>query len=169
MPVLWRYMDFTKFVSLMETQSLFFATRLLKNPGARLSSRSRQRNVSLARLTCTIEQITGHPLWISSVSQDCSLGLLPKNPFIRNLLDVAISIPAKVPSENQSLRTIEILRHLREEGCQVENDGGLMEMDSIRLANSDVVVEAIAKLGVHCQVEGYHHGYRDHAKRGTRL
>ena len=37
-------------------------------------------------------------------------------------LDVAISMPARVPSEKQSLRTIEILQRLREEGCQLEID-----------------------------------------------
>ena len=30
---------------------------------------------------------------------------------------------AKVPSEKQNLRTIEILQRLREEGCQLEIDG----------------------------------------------
>ena len=59
---------------------------LLKNSDARLNSRSRQRNVSLARLTCTIEQIIGHSFWISSASQGCSFDLLPETPFIRNLL-----------------------------------------------------------------------------------
>ena len=47
-----------------------------------------------------------------------SKGLL--SPDDQGILDVAISIPAKVPSEKQSLRTIEILQRLREEGCQME-------------------------------------------------
>ena len=38
----------------------------------------------------------------------------------RGFSDVAISMPAKVPSEKQSLRTIEILQRLRDEGCQLE-------------------------------------------------
>ncbi len=37
----------------------------------------------------------------------------------QGILDVAISIPAKVPSEKQSVRTIEILQRLHEEGCQL--------------------------------------------------
>ena len=32
-------------------------------------------------------------------------------------------MPAEVPSEKQSFRTIEILQRLREEGCQLEIDG----------------------------------------------
>ena len=42
-------------------------------------------------------------------------------------------------------------------------------MDSIRLTNPDGVVESVAKLGLHCQVEGYHHKYSDQAKGEARL
>ena len=45
------------------------------------------------------------------------------SPADRGILDVAISVPSRIPSEKQSLRTIEILQRLREEGCQLEIDG----------------------------------------------
>ena len=41
----------------------------------------------------------------------------------QGILDIAISMPARVPSEKQSVRTIEILQRLREEGCQLEVRG----------------------------------------------
>ena len=38
------------------------------------------------------------------------------------MLDVAISMPDKVPSEKPSVRTIEILQRLHEEACQFGTD-----------------------------------------------
>ena len=63
-----------------------------------------------------------------------SKGLL--SPTDQGILDVAISHPAKIPTEKQSLRTIEIFRRLREEGCQLEID---MESDGLRNAASGSV------------------------------
>ena len=60
----------------------------------------------------------GSALWSDVKVWGMSKGLLSPND--QGILDVAISIPAKVPSEKQSLRTIEILQRLREEGCQME-------------------------------------------------
>ena len=60
----------------------------------------------------------GSALWSDVKVWGMSKGLL--SPDDQGILDVAISIPAKVPSEKQSLRTIEILQRLREEGCQME-------------------------------------------------
>ena len=70
----------------------------------------------------TIVVQAGSALWSDVKVWGMSKGLL--SPDDQGILDVAISIPAKVPSENQSLRIIEILRRLREEGCQLEVDGG---------------------------------------------
>ena len=63
----------------------------------------------------------GSALWSDVRDWGMSKGLL--SPDDRGILDVAISMPAKVPSEKQSVRTIEILQRLREEGCQLEVDG----------------------------------------------
>ena len=60
----------------------------------------------------------GSALWSDVKVWGMSKGLL--SPDDQGILDVAILIPAKVPSEKQSLRTIEILQRLREEGCQME-------------------------------------------------
>ena len=60
----------------------------------------------------------GSALWSDVKVWGMSKGLL--SPDDQGILDVAISIPARVPSEKQSLRTIEILQRLREEGCQME-------------------------------------------------
>ena len=59
----------------------------------------------------------GAALWSDVKVWGVSKELL--SPDDQGILNVAISMPAKVPSENQSLRTIEILRRLREEGCQL--------------------------------------------------
>ena len=64
---------------------------------------------------------SGPTLWNDVKIWGMSKGLL--SPDDQGILDVAVSIPAKVPSEKQSLRTIEILRRLREEGCQLEIGG----------------------------------------------
>ncbi len=37
------------------------------------------------------------------------------------------------------------------------------------MTNATDVVDAVAKMRFHCQVEGYHHAYSDQAKRGARL
>ena len=60
----------------------------------------------------------GSDLWSDVKGWGMSKGLL--SPDDQGILDIAISIPARVPSEKQSLRTIEILQRLREEGCQLE-------------------------------------------------
>ena len=44
------------------------------------------------------------------------------SPDETEILGVAASVPAKIPSERQSLRAIEILRRLHEEGCQLGID-----------------------------------------------
>ncbi len=59
----------------------------------------------------------GPALWSEVKAWGVSKGLL--SPTDQGILDVAISIPAKVPSEKQSIRTIEILERLRNEGCQL--------------------------------------------------
>ena len=71
----------------------------------------------------------GSALWSDVKAWGVSKGLL--SPDDQGILDVAISIPAKVPSEKQSLRTIAILRRLQEEGCQLEIDGVLMGRERI--------------------------------------
>jgi len=63
----------------------------------------------------------GSALWREVKLWGMSKRLL--TPTDQGILDVAISVPARIPSEKQSLRTIEILRSLREEGCQLEIDG----------------------------------------------
>ncbi len=69
----------------------------------------------------TVVVQAGSAFWSDLKSWGMSRGFL--SPDDQGILDVAISMPAKVPSEKQSLRTIEILRRLREEGCQLEADG----------------------------------------------
>ena len=59
----------------------------------------------------------GSALWSEIKVWGMSKGLLSATD--QGILDVAISIPAKVPSEKQSVRTIEILQRLRKEGCQL--------------------------------------------------
>ena len=44
------------------------------------------------------------------------------SPDDTGILDVAASVPAKVPSERQSLRALEVLRRLHGEGCQLGID-----------------------------------------------
>ena len=66
----------------------------------------------------TVVVQAGSALWSDVKVWGMSKGLL--SPDDRGILDVAISMPARVPSEKQSLRTIEILQRLREEGCQLE-------------------------------------------------
>lgn len=63
----------------------------------------------------------GSALWREVKSWGMSKRLL--SPTDQGILDVAISVPSRIPSEKQSLRTIEILQSLREEGCQLEIDG----------------------------------------------
>ena len=43
------------------------------------------------------------------------------------------------------------------------------EYQGITMTNATDVVDAVAKMRFHCQVEGYHHAYSDQAKRGARL
>ena len=66
----------------------------------------------------TVVVQAGPALWSDVKVWGMSKGLL--SPDDQGILDVAISMPARVPSEKQSLRTIEILQRLREEGCQLE-------------------------------------------------
>ena len=66
----------------------------------------------------TVVVRAGSALWSDVKVWGMTKGLL--SPDDQGILDVAISMPAKVPSEKQSLRTIEILQRLRDEGCQLE-------------------------------------------------
>ena len=59
----------------------------------------------------------GSALWSDVKEWGMSKGLL--SPDDQDILEVAISMPDKVPSEKQSVRAIEILQRLREEGCQL--------------------------------------------------
>ena len=59
----------------------------------------------------------GSALWSDVKVWGMSKGLL--SPDDQGILEVAISMPDRVPSEKQSVRTIEILQRLREEGCQL--------------------------------------------------
>ena len=65
----------------------------------------------------TVVVQAGSALWSEIKGWGMSKGLLSATD--QGILDVAISIPAKVPSEKQSVRTIEILQRLRKEGCQL--------------------------------------------------
>ena len=69
----------------------------------------------------TVVVQAGSALWSDVKVWGMSKGLL--SPDDQGVLDVAISMPARVPSEKQSVRTVEIFRRLREEGCQLEVDG----------------------------------------------
>ena len=60
----------------------------------------------------------GPDLWSDVKAWGISKGLLSETE--QGILNVAMSIPSKVPSEKQSVRTIEILQRLREEGCPLE-------------------------------------------------
>ena len=60
----------------------------------------------------------GSALWSEVKVWGMSNGLL--SPDDQGILNVAIPMPAKVPSEKQSFRAIEILQHLPEEGCQLK-------------------------------------------------
>ncbi len=62
----------------------------------------------------------GSDLWSDVKAWGLSKGLL--SAADQGILDVAISIPYKVPSEKQSVRTIEILQRLHEEGCQLGSE-----------------------------------------------
>ena len=44
------------------------------------------------------------------------------SPSDVGILDVACAVPSRVPTEKQSLRTIDILKRLREAGCQLATD-----------------------------------------------
>ena len=66
----------------------------------------------------TVVVQAGPAFWSDVKVWGMSKGLLP--PDDQGILDVAISIPARVPSEKQSLRTIEIFQRLREDGCELE-------------------------------------------------
>ena len=59
----------------------------------------------------------GSALWSDVKVWGMSKGLLSATD--QGILDIAVSIPDKVPSEKQSVRTIEILQRLHEEGCQL--------------------------------------------------
>ena len=62
----------------------------------------------------------GSALWSDVKVWGMSKGLLSATD--QGILDVAISIPDRVPSEKQSVRTIEILQRLHEEGCPLGTD-----------------------------------------------
>ena len=68
----------------------------------------------------TIVVQTGANLWNDVKAWGMSKGLL--SPDDTGILDVAASVPTKVPSEKQSLRAIETLRRLHAEGCPLGAD-----------------------------------------------
>ena len=63
----------------------------------------------------------GSALWSDFKEWGISKGLLSLDDQM--ILEVAISMPTRVPSEKQSIRTIEIFHRLREEGYPLEVDG----------------------------------------------
>ena len=65
----------------------------------------------------TIVVQTGSDFWNDVKAWGLSKGLL--SPDDTGILDVAKSVPDRIPSEQQSLRVVEILRRLHEEGCQL--------------------------------------------------
>ena len=62
----------------------------------------------------------GAEVWQAIRQWGGSEGLL--SPSDAGILDVACSVPARIPTERQSLRTIDILKRLREAGCQLGVD-----------------------------------------------
>ena len=68
----------------------------------------------------TIVVQAGSVLWHDVNAWGMAKGLL--SPDETEILGVAASVPAKIPSERQSLRAIDILRRLHEEGCQLGID-----------------------------------------------
>ena len=68
----------------------------------------------------TIVFQTGSDFWSDVKEWGLSKGLL--SPDDTGILDVARSVPDRVPSERQSIRAIEVLRRLHEEGCQLGID-----------------------------------------------
>lgn len=65
----------------------------------------------------TVVVQAGSAFWSDVRVWGMSRGLLSRDDQV--LLDIAISMPARVPSARQSVRTIGILHRLREEGCQL--------------------------------------------------
>ena len=65
----------------------------------------------------TIVVQTGSDFWSDVKDWGLSKGLL--SPDDTGILDVARSVPDRIPSEKQSIRAIEVLRRLQEEGCQL--------------------------------------------------
>ena len=68
----------------------------------------------------TIVFQTGSDFWSDVKEWGLSKGLL--SPDDTGILDVARSVPDRIPSERQSIRAIEVLRRLHEEGCQLGID-----------------------------------------------
>jgi hypothetical protein len=62
----------------------------------------------------------GGPLWRSV--KEWGVGKRLLTPMESGILDVAAAVPARIPSEKQSLRVIETLRKLHAEGCQIGRD-----------------------------------------------
>ena len=62
----------------------------------------------------------GPEVWRSIREWGTSEGLL--SPDDVGVLDVACAVPSKIPTEKQSLRTIDTLKRLREQGCQLGTD-----------------------------------------------
>ena len=63
---------------------------------------------------------TGPELWSELRAWGLSAKLL--SPTDMGILDIAGSVPSRVPSEKQSLKAIEILRRLRDGGCPLGVD-----------------------------------------------
>ena len=68
----------------------------------------------------TIVFQAGSDFWSDVKQWGLSKGLI--SPDDTGILDVARSVPDRVPSERQSIRAIEVLRRLHEEGCQLGID-----------------------------------------------
>jgi hypothetical protein len=62
----------------------------------------------------------GGALWRSV--KEWGVGKRLLTPMESGILDVAASVPAKIPSEKQCLKVIETLRKLHAEGCQIGRD-----------------------------------------------
>ena len=62
----------------------------------------------------------GSEVWRAVRSGESTEGLV--SPTDVGILDVACAVPSRIPTEKQSLRTVGILKRLREAGCQLAAD-----------------------------------------------
>lgn len=68
----------------------------------------------------TVVVKAGGPLWRTVKEWGVSRRLL--TPTEAGILDVAASIPNRLPSEKQSIIAIETLKKMHNEGCQIGRD-----------------------------------------------